>query len=149
MKLSRMQDVGGCRAIMPGGSTEVAGVLRRMERRWQVLDVQNYVERPQTTGYRATHVVVMRDGRRIEVQLRTPHQHAWAVMVEGLGLRLRMPLKEDGGDPELLRYLALAARGLALEEAGRHADAELRAEFLEARRRVHRYLDRPNQDPPG
>jgi putative GTP pyrophosphokinase len=71
MKLSRMQDIGGCRAIMPGGAREVAGVLARIQERWEVLDLQNYVERPQDTGYRAIHVVVRRDQRRIEIQLRT------------------------------------------------------------------------------
>ena len=144
MKLSRMQDVGGCRAIMPGGAPEVAGVLSRITSRWEVLGkVQDYVTDPQPTGYRAIHVTVMRDNHRIEIQLRTPRQHEWASVVERTGLRLRMPLKEGGGDPDLLRYFALAATGLALEESGRDADTGFLAEFAESRERVRHFFRRP------
>jgi putative GTP pyrophosphokinase len=144
MRLSRMQDVGGCRAIMPGGASEVAAVLARIQRRWDVLDVQDYVERPQETGYRAIHVVVRRDERLIEIQLRTPLQHEWAGAVERTGLRLRMPLKEGGGDPALLRYFALAADGMALEESGELPGAGFTAEFAEARDRVRHFFRRPS-----
>lgn len=144
MKLSRMQDIGGCRAIMPGGAPEVAGVLARIQDRWDVVGkVQDYVQNPQSTGYRAIHVNVMRDGRRIEIQLRTPRQHEWATAVERTGLRLRMPLKEGGGDPNLLRYFELAAYGLALEESDQKADDEFLAEVAEARELVRHYFRRP------
>lgn len=133
MNMSRMQDIGGCRAILPGGAIRLQGVLARIENRWDVIDVHDYAAKPQPTGYRAIHVVVMRDDRRIEVQLRTPRQHEWSSVVERTGLRLRMPLKEGRGDSELLRYFELAANALALEEAGLPADDALEAELAELR----------------
>jgi ppGpp synthetase/RelA/SpoT-type nucleotidyltranferase len=144
MKMSRMQDVGGCRAIMPGGAEQVAGVRARIEKRWDVVDLQDYVRAPQSTGYRAIHIVVLRDSRRIEVQLRTPRQHEWASVVERAGLRLRMPLKEGRGDPDLLRYFSLAAEALALEEADLPADEELEADLAELRVVVRHFFRIPS-----
>ncbi|MDA0184112.1 RelA/SpoT domain-containing protein [Solirubrobacter phytolaccae] len=143
MKLSRMQDIGGCRAIL-SNSAEVAGVRARIEHRWQVLgEVHDYTVNPQPSGYRAVHINVMRDNHRIEIQLRTPRQHEWATVVERTGLRLRMPLKEGGGDANLLRYFELAARGLALEESGQQPDKGFLDDFAEARERVRHFFRYP------
>jgi len=54
MNMSRMQDIGGCRAILPGGADQVAGVLARIENRWDVIDVHDYAAKPQPTGLTPT-----------------------------------------------------------------------------------------------
>jgi ppGpp synthetase/RelA/SpoT-type nucleotidyltranferase len=122
MKLSRMQDIGGCRAILPGGRSEVLGVLRRIRRNRDVQRIYDYVVQSKATGYRAAHVVVLRDGRLIEIQLRTPNQHEWAVEVERVGSRLGVALKDGIGPPELVRFFERASYGLALEEEGQEVD---------------------------
>ena len=111
MKLARMQDIGGCRAVMPGGAPEVQAVLERIERaHWDIRGkVDDYVANPTRWGYRAIHVVVMRDDHLIEIQLRTPGQHQWAIAVERASNRLRQPLKFGVGDPVLLKYYERAA----------------------------------------
>ena len=79
-----MQDIGRCRAILPDEES-VRAVLRRIERRWTVVDEPyDYIARPKATGYRAIHVVVLRDGRQVEIQLRTPAQQAWAAQGESI-----------------------------------------------------------------
>ncbi len=88
MKLARMQDVGGCRAILGGGPAEVEGVLRRIHKnKWEIAHFKDYVAEPAESGYRAKHVVVRRDDHLIEIQLRTPRQHQWAEAVERTALR--------------------------------------------------------------
>lgn len=73
-KLARMEDVGGCRAVLPGGRREIDAVLKRIRRNWVVKRERDYIVRPKPTGYRGVHVVIERDGRRVEIQLRTPAQ---------------------------------------------------------------------------
>jgi hypothetical protein len=58
----------------------------------------------------------MRDARLVEIQLRTPLQHEWAIAVERATLQLRMPLKFGQGEPVVLEYFAMAARGIELSE---------------------------------
>ncbi len=79
MKLSSMQDIGGCRAVFSKQS-EVARVLARFTynslKRNEIEDtVRDYVTNPRSSGYRGVHVWTRYDGRRIEVQLRTEMQH--------------------------------------------------------------------------
>jgi ppGpp synthetase/RelA/SpoT-type nucleotidyltranferase len=142
MQLARMQDIGGCRAILGGGASEVQGVLRRIRRNWDVKGFKDYVASPAPSGYRAIHIIVERDGRLVEIQLRTPRQHEWAEAVERTGLRLRIPLKEGVGPADLLEYFRLAAHGLALEELGETVDEAFQAEFAAVQERVKHYFAR-------
>lgn len=79
--LARMEDIGGCRAVVES-SKEIELLLERIERNWEIVRKRNYVEKPKESGYRAIHLVTERDGHRIEVQLRTKGQQAWANVVE-------------------------------------------------------------------
>lgn len=42
-RLMQMQDIGGCRAILPGGLPEIRAVQRRLERRWSIIDEDDYI----------------------------------------------------------------------------------------------------------
>lgn len=133
MNLSRMQDIGGCRAIPTGGAVEVQAILRRIQSNWEIKGSKDYVVDPAPSGYRAIHVVVLRDDHLVEIQLRTPRQHEWAEAVERTGLRTRFSLKDGEGPPDLLRYFALAAHGIALEETGQEVDEDFAQKFRKAR----------------
>lgn len=143
MKLTRMQDIGGCRAIL-ASRDEVDGVLARITRNWNVRKVFDYVEEPKPiTGYRAVHVVVEREERLIEIQLRTPRQHSWAIEIERAGSRLDLPRLKDGEGPEeLVRYFELSALFLALQDTGETPDQEFMREFRRLRLAVRPYFRR-------
>ena len=141
MKLARMQDIGGCRAIVDGGLPEIRRVEARMRKnRWDIRGYKDYVAEPAGSGYRAIHVVVLRDGHPIEIQLRTPRQHEWAEAVERTALRTRFDLKDGEGPSELLYYFRMAADALALEEMGEVPDDAFMAAFHELRDEVRPYL---------
>jgi len=146
MQLARMQDIGGCRAVLPGGQTEVDQVVERMRNAsWDIRGFADYAREPTRHGYRAVHVVVMRDERLIEVQLRTPGQNEWAIAVERATLQLKMPLKFGVGEPVILEYFAQAAQGIAMEELGISADIDFMEKFDELRDRVRPFFARaPN-----
>jgi putative GTP pyrophosphokinase len=104
MRLSQMQDVGGCRAILPNQAA-VDGVLLGLKRNWDIVTTDDYVASPRSSGYRAVHVIVKRDGVPIEVQLRTPGQQSWADEVERLDSRFLESVKDGEGPPFLIDYL--------------------------------------------
>ena len=88
MDLSRMQDLGGCRAIMP--SVEDVYTLLESYNRSQIkhkrLNLKDYIKDPKPSGYRGIHLIYSYNSDRqttynklqIEIQMRTQVQHAWA-----------------------------------------------------------------------
>lgn len=144
MKLTRMQDIGGCRAILPAGNHHLIDQLRaRIEKRdWDVQQVYDYIATPKASGYRGVHIVVLRDHRLIEIQLRTEAQHSWAETVERLGSISGHNLKDGQGPNELLLYLERAAYGTNLQELGQPLPDAFRREVAELAKRAQPFLVR-------
>jgi ppGpp synthetase/RelA/SpoT-type nucleotidyltranferase len=122
MKLSQMQDLGGCRAIV----TDVATVYRLYQTYLEInpssppewtVKCYDYIKHPKPDGYRGIHVVGRYlapnekgkpwDGHRIEIQLRSKLQHAFATAVETVTTFTRLPLKFGGGPPDWRRFFSL------------------------------------------
>jgi hypothetical protein len=126
MKLSRMQDLGGCRAIL----TDVAESQRLMEAfvgreiRHTRVRQDDYVEQPKRDGYRGYHIVYRFNstrnpepsGLKIEVQIRSRLQHHWATAVEIVGTLLATSLKSNVGPEKWRRFFALAGSAFAHQE---------------------------------
>ena len=133
MKLSRMQDIRGCRAVLADrNDVEVVRdrFVKNSRRRNRKDDtIRDYVSAPQASGYRAVHIHTTFRGRRIEVQLRTRRQHRWAIMVERLSLVIGEDLKSGLGPQEVLDLLVMAGDGLAIEESGYDPDETFMKEF--------------------
>jgi len=140
MRLTQMEDIAGCRAILPGGAKEAVRVLRRIRRNWEVLRIEDYVASPKDTGYRALHVVVRRDGHSVEIQLRTPGQHEWAEAVERWAARTRFSLKDGEGPSDLLSYLDLVAWGISADEREEKPDAAFMEALSRFKARIDHYL---------
>lgn len=132
MALSRMQDIGGCRAIV-----DSIEQLRRVEKRLcknRPPDrVDDYITSPRSSGYRAVHVLVRYDHRCIEVQLRTRSMHEWAVAVERLSGRIGQDLKSGRGPAPVLDWLTAVSEALAIEETGGIVDSRLTGEISRLR----------------
>ena len=138
MRLSQMEDIGGCRAVL-GDLDQVYSVASRLRRRWPHARIHDHILEPKHDGYRAIHVIERRDGRLIEVQLRTPSQDEWASTVEWTAELTGYRLKDGHGPADLRTYLAMAAKRLALEERGDDPDPALEVDFATLRERVRRY----------
>jgi len=100
MKLSRMEDVAGVRAVLPSQDAAYR-VARRLKRNWTITRLRDYVANPKADGYRALHLISRNRGKMIEVQLRTARQDEWANAVEGA--TRRFPGLKFGGGPKPLR----------------------------------------------
>lgn len=128
MKLSQMQDIGGCRAIMKdiGELDQLVNVYKHESRgiKHKLHKEQDYIIEPKVSGYRGVHLIYKYGSdksadykdMRIEIQIRTLLQHAWATAVETVGTFINMPLKSSLGDDGWLRFFALMGSAMAISE---------------------------------
>jgi ppGpp synthetase/RelA/SpoT-type nucleotidyltranferase len=142
MGLTQMQDIGGVRARVPSLAHQSA-VSRRLRKTWTVVRTKDYVKDPRSSGYRAIHHVVRRDGRLIEVQLRTVLQDAWANQVEEDSRRLATGYKFGGGEEEVHDYYREFSDAFAALDRGETLSTERIAAINESRERVAGRLGRP------
>jgi GTP pyrophosphokinase len=121
MALSRMEDIGGVRAILPQqAQIDIIVSALRTQPRWKIRRLREYVEGrdpgPKSDGYRAVHVIVEKDGYYVEIQLRTPWQDAWAQSVEQDTRRLGARLKFGAGPVDLREYYVMISELFAMRE---------------------------------
>lgn len=138
LPLSSMQDIGGVRAVLDSVD-EIRRVESRLRHRRPVVHTSDYVTKPRASGYRGLHVVVVYDGRHIEVQLRTQVMHDWAITVERLSSRIGTNLKGDG-DHAVQAFLAAVSEAMAMEEQGDVVDTSFLRELSELRTAAEPYL---------
>ena len=123
-KLDTMQDIAGCRIVLPDLNSALEVSARCGETGltgFSVVRFSDHLSVPGPTGYRAHHLVLRHEGRGllVEVQVRSMLQHRWASLVEDLGRRFEQPLKHGDGDPHVLQHLAELAALVAEIDRGR------------------------------
>lgn len=126
LRLSEMQDIGGCRAVV-----RTVRNVRQLRESFLQSQIKHrfqretdYISEPKDDGYRGIHLIYRYhsdkieayQGMKIEVQLRTRLQHAWATAVETVGTFRQEMLKSDQGDEDWLRFFALMGTAIALRE---------------------------------
>jgi hypothetical protein len=133
MKLTQMQDIGGCRAIVENIrrlkrliKAYKKGTAKNPTKRHVLSKPNDYISEPKPDGYRSYHLVyryqsvaekhkVFND-LKIEIQLRSRLQHAWATAVETVATFSGYPLKSGGGPADWRRFFALTASAIAVRE---------------------------------
>lgn len=128
MNLARMQDIGGLRVIVSDMKEvdrlhECYLAQTRAAHR-AVLPPKDYITHPKADGYRSLHQVFAYqnknrpelDGLKIELQIRTKLQHAWATAVETLGMIEKTSFKTGQGSDEYKRFFLLCSALFALKE---------------------------------
>ena len=126
MSLSRMQDIGGLRAVVGTLSQlkKLHDSYKKIGFSHKLISEYNYVENPKSSGYRSIHLVYKYklrkespyDGLQLELQLRTRLQHAWATAVETVGTFLEHSLKSSEGPDEWLNFFSLISSAFAYQE---------------------------------
>jgi GTP pyrophosphokinase/guanosine-3',5'-bis(diphosphate) 3'-pyrophosphohydrolase len=77
LAFSRLSDIYGFR-IITGTEAECYGILGAIHQRWRAVPgrFKDYISQPKSNGYRSIHTTVSgRDGKRVEVQIRTRQMH--------------------------------------------------------------------------
>lgn len=126
MSLDRMQDLGGCRAVMQDVNDVYEVRERFLESRHKhvLKGRKDCIEEPASSGYRGLHLVYQYrsdrmetwNGLLIEIQIRSALQHAWATAVETVGLFTSQALKSSQGDAEWLDFFRTMSSEIALRE---------------------------------
>ncbi|KQS57656.1 hypothetical protein ASG17_02820 [Brevundimonas sp. Leaf363] len=127
MRMTQMQDIAGCRAVF----TKLADVYRLValyknrEFGHTFRNEKDYIADPKPDGYRSYHLVyeyvgtgpgVPYSGLRVEIQVRTQIQHAWATAVEAVGIFTKQALKSNQGDADWLRFFSLMGTAISAIE---------------------------------
>jgi hypothetical protein len=122
MKLSQMQDIGGCRVVLRD-----LDAVRSLEAEYEGKSghtrksSKDYIVAPKLSGYRGIHLIYAfkgrdaseHDGLKVEIQLRTKLQHIWATAVEAAGTFTNQALKSSQGSAEWRRFFALVSSWFA------------------------------------
>ena len=131
MNLARMQDIGGLRVIVKNLSAVYRlheSIIESSEHEAE-LPPKDYIKQPKADGYRSLHQVFKYksklhpelNGLRIELQIRTELQHAWATAVETLGIIEKSSFKTGEGDQvyrDFFQLSSLLFTHYEMEEAG-------------------------------
>ena len=96
IRLSQMQDIAGCRLVVPNLVAQDQ-VVERLKSALPNAVVVDRRKEP-SFGYRAVHIIATARNKLIEIQVRTELQHLWAQLSEKLSDVLDRALKYGGGD---------------------------------------------------
>ena len=125
MKLTQMQDITGCRAVM--SNVNLARLLCNEEYikgdlKHKRVNSKGYITYPKKDGYRSIHLIYryksdknkkMYNELLVEVQIRSKIQHIWATAVETVGFFTGQAIKSNEGQKEWVDFFRLVSSAFA------------------------------------
>ena len=139
VRLSQLQDIGGTRVIVEQNK-DVEELVNFLKKRFQnskdlkVVRLTDYRgEGREDSGYRAYHLILEREGYKMELQIRSKIQHYWAETIERTSVIYGHHLKELEGHPDVIQYFKRLSDLFYEIEAGRAPAAQLRTKVEELR----------------
>ncbi len=124
MKMSRMQDVGGCRAVL-SSIEEVNNLVQEYRKsrglKHKFVNEKDYIKMPKQDGYRSMHLIYKYfsdkndayNGLLIEIQIRTKLQHYWATAIETVDHFTRQAIKSNEGERDWMNFFTLVSSAFA------------------------------------
>lgn len=128
MKLSQIQDIGGCRAVL----ANVNSVRQLCEKYYlkgdlkhKRVNIKDYITNPKSDGYRSIHLIYRYlsdkgkkeyNGLLVEVQIRSKLQHLWATAIETVDFFTRQAIKSSEGQEEWMEFFRLVSSAFARME---------------------------------
>ncbi len=132
VRLSQLQDIGGCRIIV-ADNRDVDRIQRFLTERLSKtteIKITDYREKGRDdTGYRALHLLFTRNGLSLELQVRSQIQHYWAESIERTSVVYGHHLKEKEGDPRVINYFKALSDVFYEIESGRQPAPQSKIEI--------------------
>ena len=128
MQLSKMQDIGGLRVILPSiGDVEVyTKNLFARSKKIKIKGMKDYIASPKEDGYRGIHYILELENKAtdvvpfptllVELQVRTQVQHIWATGVEIAAIINNKNYKTGDWDADWKQFFILLSSYLAFGE---------------------------------
>jgi ppGpp synthetase/RelA/SpoT-type nucleotidyltranferase len=140
IRLSQMQDIAGCRLVVPNvlAQDEVVQRLKSALPKAVVIDRR----KQPSFGYRAVHIIPTARNKPVEIQVRTEMQHLWAQLSEKLSDALDPTIKYGGGDSETRKRMSAISSLIAVleERESRHLVGRS-TERVRLRRDLRQFLE--------
>jgi len=128
MKLSQMQDIAGCRVVMPTinqarelyEESYLKGHIKHNR-----VNEKDYMMFPKSDGYRSIHLIYRYksdkgkndyNGLLVEIQIRSKLQHLWATAIEIVDFFTRQAIKSNEGQKEWIDFFRLVSSAFAMME---------------------------------
>ncbi len=139
VRLSQLQDIGGTRVIVEQNK-DVEELVNFLKDRFEtskdlrIVKLTDYRgEGREDSGYRAYHLILERDGYKMELQIRSKIQHYWAETIERTSIIYGQHLKELQGHSDVIEYFKKLSDLFYEIEAGRSPSTQLRIKVEELR----------------
>jgi ppGpp synthetase/RelA/SpoT-type nucleotidyltranferase len=128
MKLSQMQDIAGCRAVL--SNVTLAKKLyqdyySKSDLKHKKVGEKDYITYPKNDGYRSIHAIYKYhsdkgkkeyNGLLVEIQIRSKLQHIWATAIEIVDFFTRQAIKSNEGQEEWMEFFKLVSSAFAIME---------------------------------
>lgn len=126
MKLSQMQDIGGCRSVLK--DVKLVKNLcdeyyhidkntkgKHCDLKHEFKNKKDYINNPKNDGYRSVHLIYKYNsdktnkynGLLVEIQIRSKLQHFWATAVETVDHFTKQAIKSNEGQKEWINFFKL------------------------------------------
>jgi ppGpp synthetase/RelA/SpoT-type nucleotidyltranferase len=142
VRLTQLQDIGGCRIIVETnkGVNDLIDFISKSiaeNTKYKLLRTTDYRERGRDeTGYRAAHLILERDGKTLELQIRSKIQHYWAESIERTSVIYGHHLKEQEGDAAVIAYFKALSDIFYEIESGREPGVQSKIDLDALRERA-------------
>ena len=130
MKLSQMQDIAGCRAVMRDVNLTKKLYKENYMRgdiKHKRVNMKDYISNPKEDGYRCIHLIYRYksdkerkkdyNGLLVEIQIRSKLQHLWATAIETVDFFTRQAIKSNEGQKEWTDFFRLVSSAFAIMES--------------------------------
>jgi len=141
VRLTQLQDIGGLRIIVDSNQdidrlyTELIDRIES-QNKFKIIRTVDYREKGRDiTGYRAVHIILYRQGYKLELQIRSRIQHYWAESIERTSVIYGYHLKEQEGAPYVISYFKKLSDIFYEIEAGREPSAAQKIEIDKLRQK--------------
>lgn len=135
VRLTQLQDIGGCRIIVEKNELVdqlVQFLKEKIEQKGELrlTRITDYREKGRDiTGYRSVHLILERDGKKLELQIRSRIQHYWAESIERTSVIYGHHLKEGEGNPVVISYFQRLSDAFYEIESGRTPSVRARLDI--------------------
>lgn len=146
VRLTQLQDIGGLRIIVDQNSdvdklVEYIQKLLKRQSAVRIKKIVNYREKGRDdSGYRATHVILDREGVVLELQIRSKIQHYWAELIERTSVIYGHHLKELDGELAVINYFKELSNLFYEIESGRRPTAYQKNELEKLREEAEQLI---------